>query len=97
MSPLRNADTLKERFRDAFIYAVVLVVLLLGASAVVQGSSQKLVEQVANNTRRSAESVDGIQRLVQAQTCILSIDPDKRTSDTVNKCFTAAGVPAPTP
>ena len=85
---LGGARSFGERLRDAFIYAVVLVVLLFGASSVTSSATNKAVQQVAHNTELTS-------KYIRAQTCILAIAPDNRTDDAVALCLTAAGVPNP--
>jgi hypothetical protein len=84
-----------DRLKGAITYAVALVVLLFGASAVTSAGTNAAVEQIADNGRRAAVAAETQARLSAAQACVLIfIDPAERLKETP-KCFADEGLPYP--
>lgn len=91
---LSQVKTWTERLRDAIIYAIVLVVLLLGASAVTQGPTNDAVRRIADASERSAIAAEINARLQAAIACVLQLDHGDRAAN-AGKCYARMGLPFP--
>lgn len=69
---------------NIFVYATVTAVLTLSLASLLSGQSQELANRVDRNARVARAGVD-------TALCVLLIDPDARTVDTVKECADSHG------